>query len=107
MKLAFARAMMALAAHGLGEARRPWGVAMLAEFDAAADAGQPLRFAAGCLIAAIRELPRQEEGRFALASYALALGVMLPMASVQLGAALQGGHEDEATPHAHQATEQA
>lgn len=90
MKLAIARAMMALAAHGLGETRRTWGIAMLAEFDAAADAGQPLRFAAGCLIAAMRELPRQEEGRFALASYALALGVMLPMASVQLGAALFG-----------------
>lgn len=54
---------------------------MEAEFDAARRDGKPLRFAAECLLGALRELPHHESGRFALSSYALALGLMLPIAT--------------------------
>ncbi|WP_066797128.1 hypothetical protein [Sphingomonas soli] len=82
MILLLSRALMAMAIRCLGEHRYEWGAGMEAEFDAAWRDGHPLRFAAGCLWGALRELPHHESGRFALWSYALALGVMLPIASV-------------------------
>lgn len=85
-----ARAIMALAAAALGESRHDWALAMEAEFEAAEADGQGLRFAAGCLFTAARELVTREEGGFTLTSYALALGVMLPMAALQIGCALFG-----------------
>jgi hypothetical protein len=63
---------------------------MQAEFEAAAAEGDALPFAAGCLAAAWRELLTREEGRFVLTSYALALGLMLPMATLQIGCAVLG-----------------
>src|SRR5262245_56110678 len=86
---AIARAMMALAAHCLGESRREWAAAMQAEFEMLAE-GESLRFAIGCLAAALREMPAREEGRFTLTNYALALGLMIPMAALQFGCALLG-----------------
>ena len=56
---------------------------MQAEFEAAAEDGKPLAFAIGCLIAAWREMVKQGEGRLALANYALALGLLIPMAVQQ------------------------
>lgn len=76
---------MRLAICSLGQRRRQWALAMQAEFDAAAVDGQPFAFAAGCLIAAWTEMPRHEQGRFVLANYALALGLLIPMAALQLG----------------------
>lgn len=90
MKAAAARAMMALAACCLGESRREWAAAMQAEHEAAAADGRSLSFAAGCLAAAWRGMLTREEGRFILTSYALALGLMIPMATVQIGSALFG-----------------
>ncbi|MDG2535134.1 hypothetical protein P6144_15850 [Sphingomonas sp. HITSZ_GF] len=90
MSAPIARAVLALALCCLGESRREWRAAMRAEFEAAAEDGAPLRFAAGCLMAALRELVTREEGRFALTSYALVLGLMLPMAALQIGCALLG-----------------
>lgn len=87
---AAARAMMALAACCLGESRREWAAAMKAEQEAAAADGRSFSFAAGCLVAASRGMLTREEGRFTLTSYALALGLMLPMAAVQIGSALLG-----------------
>jgi hypothetical protein len=84
MTLALARAVMALAARCLGDHRREWALAMEAELDAAAEAGGPLRFAFGCLLAAWREMLAHEEGRFALASHVLAAGVIVPMAGLML-----------------------
>lgn len=81
MSEALSRTVMAMAVRCLGEHRREWGLAMEAEFDAAWRDGKPLRFAAGCLFGALRELPRHESGRFVLWSYALALGLMLPIAT--------------------------
>lgn len=75
------RALMAMAVRCLGEDRHEWGLAMEAEFDAAWRDGKPLRFAAGCLLGAMRELPHHEAGRFALWSYVLALGMMVPIAT--------------------------
>jgi len=83
MMLAVAKALMSLATCCLGESRRDWAFAMQGEFDAAIEEGCPLTFAAGCLIAAWREMPRQAEGRLVLANYALALGLLLPMAVLQ------------------------
>lgn len=90
MKAAIARAMMALAARCLGESRREWAAAMQAEFETAEIEGEPLRFAAGCLAAAWRDMVTHEEGCFVLTSYAVALGLMMPMAALQTGRALLG-----------------
>ncbi len=63
---------------------------MRAEFEIAIAGGRPLSFAVGCLGAALREMPGREEGRFTLSSYALVLGVMIPMAAYSIGCALFG-----------------
>lgn len=90
MTATLARFIMALAVGSMGETRRAWAAAMRTEFAAAAAAGDALPFAFGCLLTAWRELLTRAEGRFTLTSYALALGVMLPMAALQLGCALFG-----------------
>lgn len=82
MIASLSRALMAMAVRCLGEQRREWGLAMEAEFDAAWRDGKSLRFATECLLGALRELPHHESGRFALWSYALALGLMLPIATL-------------------------
>ncbi len=82
MIMLMSRILMAMAVRCLGAHRHEWGLAMEAELDAAGQDGKPLRFAAGCLLGALRELPQHESGRFALWSYALALGLMLPMATL-------------------------
>lgn len=84
------RAIMAVAMCCLDESRREWSAAMRAEFETAVAEGKPLRFAVGCLAAAWREMVTREEGRFTLTNYALALGLMMPMAAVQIGCALFG-----------------
>lgn len=76
--------LMTLAECCLGRARREWAIAMQGEFEAAIEAGTPLAFATGCLMASLREMPRHEEGRFALANHMLALGVLIPAAGLQL-----------------------
>ena len=88
MRIALARAMMALASRCLGECRREWARAMQAEFEAAIDDRRPLAFAAGCLIAAWRQMPTQKQGRLALANYGVALGLLVPMAGLQLTCAV-------------------
>src|SRR3546814_8724268 len=85
MKTALSRAVMALAVCCMDESRREWSAAMRAEFDAAAPEGRSLSFATGCLVAAWREMLTREEGRYTLTNYALALGVMIPMAALQIG----------------------
>jgi hypothetical protein len=87
LKRALARALLALAACCLGESRRSWALAMHGELEAAIAAGRPLAFAAGCVVAAWREMPRHAEGRFVLASNALALGLLVPLAGLQLASA--------------------
>ncbi|HEX8533603.1 MAG TPA: hypothetical protein VF662_05490 [Allosphingosinicella sp.] len=82
MTAALSRALIALAAGCLGEARREWARAMQAEFEAAMRDGKSLSFAAGCLLAALRELPAHEEGRFSLASHFLAFAIMVPTAAL-------------------------
>jgi hypothetical protein len=84
---------MALATCCLGESRRDWAFAMQAEFDEAGGERAQLAFAAGCLVAAARELPHHAEGRLTLADHALALGLLVPMASLQFACAigLMGG----------------
>jgi hypothetical protein len=78
---------MLLAIRCLGEGRREWALAMQGEFGAAIDAGKPLAFATGCLIASWREMPKHEQGRFVLANYSLALGLIIPMAALQFACA--------------------
>jgi hypothetical protein len=82
--------MMALAVCCMGENRRDWSVAMQAEFETAAANGESLAFAFGCLVASWRELLTSEEGHYTLTSYALVLGLMIPMAAIQIGCALFG-----------------
>lgn len=88
MRAAGARAVMRLARHCLGPSRCDWGAAMEAEFDEAVRHGKPLAFATGCLFAAWREMGMREEGRGVLAHYAIAVGMLLPMAALQLGNAV-------------------
>lgn len=90
MTAAAARAVMALAVHGLGSRRRDWALAMQVEFEAAVEDGKPFSFAVGCLVAAGREMPAHEEGRFALANHALAIGLLVPMAALLLTGVLLG-----------------
>jgi hypothetical protein len=78
---------MTMAARCLGESRYDWARAMQVEFEAAIDDRRPLTFAAGCLIAAWRQMPTQEQGRLALADYVLALGLLIPMAGLQFACA--------------------
>lgn len=61
---------------------------MWAEFEVAVEEGRPFPFAAGCLAAAWREMPHLAEGRLALANYALALGLLIPMAVLLFALAL-------------------
>ncbi len=90
MRIVVARAIMRLSEHCLGPARREWAAAMRAEFSVAADAGKPLGFATGCLLAAGREMVAQPEGRFALAAHILAVGVIVPMAALLVWSAALG-----------------
>lgn len=88
MKASLARALMALAIACMEERRRPWGLAMQAELEVAIEVGGALRFALGCLFAAVVRLPVHAEGRFTLTAHFLALGLMVPLAGLQLGCAL-------------------
>ena len=88
MTAVVSRAVMSLALRCMGGSRREWALAMRAEFDEAIADGKPLAFATGCLIAAWRQMPGDAEGRDVLANYALALGLLIPMAVLQFGLAL-------------------
>lgn len=82
MTAAVARLVVALATQSLGAHRSDWARAMTAELEAAEEDGRALRFALGCLWGAWRMLPGHAEGRFALASHTLAIGLLLPMATL-------------------------
>ncbi|WP_242415770.1 hypothetical protein [Sphingomonas panni] len=90
MSDALARLLMALATRWLGDARRDWAEAMKAEYHEAADAGEGLGFAAGCLSSAARAMLARPEGRFAVATHVLAVGVLVPMAGLLLVSAALG-----------------
>ncbi len=81
---------MVLTVRSLGSHRSAWAQAMAAELEVAEEHGRPLRFALGCLIAAWRMMPAHTEGRFVLASYALSLGILIPMAAMLTLAAAFG-----------------
>lgn len=68
-----------------------WGRAMQAEFDTAWLEGRPLSFAVGCLWVGWQRLPFHNQGRVTLASYALALGLLVPIATFHLGCAISAG----------------
>ncbi len=78
------RLMMVVVERWLGSSHREWGLAMQLEFGAATAEGRGLSFAAGCLLAAFRELPRHHHGQFALINHALTLGVLVPMAALHI-----------------------
>jgi hypothetical protein len=88
MIAAVSRAMMSLAARGLGTERRDWWLAMEAEFETAVEDGQQFAFAAGCLIAAGRELVNNGQGRLVVGNYTLALGLLIPIAALQFERAI-------------------
>ncbi len=88
MKAVLARALMTLALAAMEERRRPWGLAMQAELEVAIEVGGALRFALGCFLAAVLRLPVHAEGRFTLTAHALALGLMVPLAALQIGCAV-------------------
>lgn len=89
MRAGAAHIVMSLALRCLPHDGREWRQAMQAEFDEALRDGKPFGFALGCLIAGWRRLPFHADGRFALASHALALGLIAP-ATFHLGCALSG-----------------
>jgi hypothetical protein len=90
VKSAVSRAVMALAVHCLPGVRREWANAMLVEFEAAREDEKPLSFATGCLGAALRELPKHQEGRFAIASWLLTITVIVPAAGVLISMLVAG-----------------
>ncbi|MDJ0277736.1 hypothetical protein QLH51_13100 [Sphingomonas sp. 2R-10] len=81
---------MTLALRCLPRDGSEWGQAMSAEFDLARRDGKALGFACGCLIAAWRRLPHHAEGRIAVVSHALVLGLIVPIATFHLGCAFSG-----------------
>lgn len=85
-----AQLVMTLALRCLPRDGSEWGKAMLAEFDMVWREGRPLGFAFGCLIAGWRRLPFHGEGQLALMCHALALGLIVPIATFHLGCALSG-----------------
>lgn len=90
MKAAFARCIMTVAVRCFSDRRHQWASAMAAEFEIAADEGEALSFAIGCLATTLAAMPKHEEGRFALASHILALGVMLPIAALLVSSVPRG-----------------
>jgi hypothetical protein len=90
MNVLAARILMAIATRWLSDHRSEWACAMQAEFDEAADAGAPLTFALGCLVGAWRDATSHEEGRFGLASYVLALGIVLPVTALLVASLTSG-----------------
>lgn len=90
MMTALSRCVMKIAIHCLGDRRREWGRAMQGEFEASIADGKPLSFALGCLWGAWREMPADPDGRFALASYALAVCLILPIAALLAAGAILG-----------------
>ncbi len=90
MTAALARLLMALAVHSLGDHRRQWALAIQVEFESAREDGKSLSFALGCLLAACRDLPAHESGRFAIASNLLAYIVIVPAAALMVASVLTG-----------------
>lgn len=90
MRQALGRAAMVLAAAVLGRERREWAAAMRAEFEVAREAGEALPFALGCLWSAVPQLFVRDEGRRALASHVLAVGILLPVAVLLLASVALG-----------------
>jgi hypothetical protein len=90
MTARLARIILELAARTLGTRNVVWAQAMRGELDAAIEDGRALRFACGCLLAAWRELPRTSDGRLMFASYALAVGLILPLAGLWLSLGVLG-----------------
>jgi hypothetical protein len=104
MTAAVSRTVLSLAVRCLGTDRREWALAMQAEFEAAVDDGKPFAFALGCLVAAWCEMVKQGEGRLVLAKYALALGLLIPMAALQFEQAMRFSmFLEEGLPYAMQA----
>ena len=90
MIIALSRGVMRIAIRCLGDRRREWGLAMQGEFEASVADGQPLSFAIGCLLGAWRTRLAERDGQFALASYGVAIGVILPLAAVLAVGAIVG-----------------
>ena len=90
MTVGVAHLVMELAVRCLPDRSRGWGQAMRAEFGLAVQDGRSLGFALGCLVATLRQMPFQSEGRLALTSHALVLGLIVPIATFHLGCALSG-----------------
>jgi hypothetical protein len=90
MSARLSRAAMAVASACFGERNREWAQAMEIELEAAIEDGNGIGFSLGCLVASWRELPARTEGRLLLARYALALGLILPLAAFLSSAALLG-----------------
>lgn len=67
-----------------------WARAAEAELALAVPKDEALRFATGCLLAAARALPATGSGRHRLATYGLALGMIVPLAAIELGCAVLG-----------------
>jgi hypothetical protein len=89
MTAKLACAVMTLAEACLGDHRREWALAMRTEFDVAVDDGRPLSFAVGCLTGAMRDMPKHAEGRFALTSHLVALG-LFPIAALLIVGSASG-----------------
>ena len=90
MTRVLSRALMALATACMGDDRQDWSMAMQAELEVAASDGHALSFAVGCLFAGCGQMVTSVQGRFTLTGYAVALGIMVPMAALQVGCAIFG-----------------
>jgi hypothetical protein len=90
MSARLAQTILAFVGRTLGPRNAIWAHAMLAELDDALEDGRELRFAFGCLLAAWRELPRLSDGRLVIMSYAVAIGLIVPLAGLWLALGVLG-----------------
>ena len=77
-----------VAAGMLPAERHSWACAMRAEYHEARDAGKPMRFALGCLSAALRTLLDAPAGRFTIVRNGTVLATLVPLATFHLGCAI-------------------
>lgn len=79
--------LLRVATRCLGDDRSEWARAMNAEHEHAVMDGRSIQFAFGCLIAALRDMPNRSEGRYNLVIHLLSIGLLIPVAALQLACA--------------------
>lgn len=90
MRAALSRSILTLATLCMRSRDHGWGSAMRSELEEVIAEGAGLQFAFGCLVASWGRMPAHDEGRFSLTIHALALGLIVPLGTLQVAGLWQG-----------------